>query len=137
MEPTIFKPRLKFQPPLKFFKFGHRQQFKVFIFKLTVYKMIIKEAVHSILHYKRSAGHQNKEKSLQCKNDIFNVSILCVMQCSGSELFDPQHFDFLYLITSLSPVLTVKTFFYVCTFPWISDLLFKVKLYSDLRINHK
>ena len=24
MEPTIFKPRLKFKPPLKFFKFGHR-----------------------------------------------------------------------------------------------------------------
>ena len=23
MEPTIFKPRLKFKPPLKFFKFGH------------------------------------------------------------------------------------------------------------------
>ena len=24
VEPTIFKPRLKFKPPLKFFKFGHR-----------------------------------------------------------------------------------------------------------------
>ena len=24
MEPTIFKPRLKFKPPLKFFKFGHK-----------------------------------------------------------------------------------------------------------------
>ena len=24
MESTIFKPRLKFKPPLKFFKFGHR-----------------------------------------------------------------------------------------------------------------
>ena len=24
MEPTIFKPRLKFKPPLKFFKFAHR-----------------------------------------------------------------------------------------------------------------
>ena len=24
MEPTIFKPSLKFKPPLKFFKFGHR-----------------------------------------------------------------------------------------------------------------
>ena len=23
MEPTIFKPRLKFKPPRKFFKFGH------------------------------------------------------------------------------------------------------------------
>ena len=23
MEPTIIKPRLKFKPPLKFFKFGH------------------------------------------------------------------------------------------------------------------
>ena len=73
--------------------------------------MIIKEVVHSILHYKISAGHQNKKRSLQCKNNIFNVSILCVMQCLGSELFDPQHFDFLYLIASLSPVLTVKTFF--------------------------
>ena len=26
MEPAIFKPRLKFKPPLKFFKFGHRLQ---------------------------------------------------------------------------------------------------------------
>ena len=26
VEPTIFKPRLKFKPPLKFFKFGHRLQ---------------------------------------------------------------------------------------------------------------
>jgi len=24
VEPTIFKPRLKFKLPLKFFKFGHR-----------------------------------------------------------------------------------------------------------------
>ena len=26
MEPTIFKPRLKFKPPLKFFEFGHRAE---------------------------------------------------------------------------------------------------------------
>ena len=26
MEPTIIKPRLKFKPPLKFFKFGHRSR---------------------------------------------------------------------------------------------------------------
>ena len=27
MEPAIFKPRLKFKPPLKFFKFGHLMTF--------------------------------------------------------------------------------------------------------------
>ena len=34
MEPTIFKPRLKFKPPLKFFKFGHCTIFvRRFIFR--------------------------------------------------------------------------------------------------------
>ena len=29
MEPTIFKPRLKFKPPLKFFQFGHGSTWKL------------------------------------------------------------------------------------------------------------
>ena len=33
MEPTIFKPRLKFKTPLKFFKFGHWSLWAVFVNK--------------------------------------------------------------------------------------------------------
>ena len=43
--------------------------------------MIIKEVVHSILHYKISAGHQNKKRSLQCK--IISLMYQYYVSCSA------------------------------------------------------
>ena len=73
MEPTIFKPRLKFKPPFNFFKFGHRKAFNGTLVNQT-FSSLHKGFLSTAFIFEKQ-NPQNVTLTLEFRNQIIEKSI--------------------------------------------------------------